>query len=46
MRRILAGAIAAVCLSPIALRAEVVRFDIVERHAGLRRPQLWRRRPL
>ena len=31
MRRILAGAIAAVCLSPITLRAEVVRFDIVER---------------
>ena len=31
MRRILAGAIAAVCLSPVALRAEVVRFDIVER---------------
>src|SRR5438105_12119811 len=31
MRKILAGAIAAVCLSPVALRAEVVRFDIVER---------------
>ena len=31
MRRIFAGAIAAVCLSPAALRAEVVRFDIVER---------------
>ena len=31
MRRIFAGAIAAVCLSPFALRAEVVRFDIVER---------------
>src|SRR5215217_2346586 len=31
MRRILAGAIAAVCLSPVALQAEVVRFDIVER---------------
>jgi hypothetical protein len=31
MRRILAGAIAAVCLSPVGLRAEVVRFDIVER---------------
>ena len=31
MRKILAGAIAAVCLSPIGLRAEVVRFDIVER---------------
>ena len=31
MRKILAGAIAAVCLSPVGLRAEVVRFDIVER---------------
>ena len=31
MRKILAGAIAVVCLSPVALRAEVVRFDIVER---------------
>ena len=31
MRKILAGAIAAVCLSPVVLRAEVVRFDIVER---------------
>ena len=31
MRKMLAGAIAAVCLSPVALRAEVVRFDIVER---------------
>ena len=31
MRRIFAGAIAAVCLSPVGLRAEVVRFDIVER---------------
>src|SRR6478672_9542770 len=31
MRKILAGAIAAVCLSPLALRAQVVRFDIVER---------------
>src|SRR5712671_6664048 len=31
MRRILAGAIAVVCLSPVALRAEVIRFDIVER---------------
>ncbi len=31
MRRILAGAIAAVCLSPVGLRAEVIRFDIVER---------------
>jgi hypothetical protein len=31
MRRILAGAIAVVCLSPVALRAEVVRFDILER---------------
>ena len=31
MRKILAGAIAAVCLSPVAPRAEVVRFDIVER---------------
>src|SRR5690349_6083560 len=31
MRKILAGAIAAVCLSPVALRAEVIRFDIVER---------------
>src|SRR5215212_97532 len=31
MRRMLAGAIAAVCLSPVGLRAEVVRFNIVER---------------
>ena len=31
MRRILAGAIAAVCLLPVTLRAEVVRFDITER---------------
>ena len=31
MRRIIAGAIAAVCLSPAGLRAEVIRFDIVER---------------
>ena len=31
MRKMLAGAIAAVCLSPVALRAEVIRFDIVER---------------
>ena len=31
MRKILAGAITAVCLSPVALRAEVIRFDIVER---------------
>ena len=31
MRKILAGAIAAVCLSPVGLQAEVVRFDIVER---------------
>ena len=31
MRRIIAGAIAAVCLSPAALRAEIIRFDIVER---------------
>jgi Alpha/beta hydrolase domain len=31
MRRIFASAIAAVCLSPAALQAEVIRFDIVER---------------
>jgi multidrug efflux pump subunit AcrA (membrane-fusion protein) len=31
MRRIFASAIAAVCLSPVALQAEVIRFDIVER---------------
>ena len=31
MRRILAGAIAAICLSPMPLRAEVIRFDIAER---------------
>jgi hypothetical protein len=31
MRRILAGAIAAICLSPTPLRAEVIRFDIAER---------------
>jgi hypothetical protein len=31
MRKILAVVIAAVCLSPITLRAEVVRFDILER---------------
>ena len=31
MRKMLAGAIAAVCLSPVGLRAEVIRFDIVER---------------
>src|ERR1044071_62271 len=31
MRWIIAGAIAVVCLSPVGLRAEVIRFDIVER---------------
>ncbi|MBR0937158.1 alpha/beta hydrolase domain-containing protein [Bradyrhizobium jicamae] len=31
MRRILAGVIAAACLSPSALRAEVIGFDITER---------------
>lgn len=31
MRKILAGVIAAVCLSPAALQAEVIRFDISER---------------
>ncbi|WP_426442288.1 alpha/beta hydrolase domain-containing protein [Bradyrhizobium genosp. P] len=31
MRKMLAAVIAAVCLSPVTLRAEVVRFDIVER---------------
>src|SRR4029450_6790535 len=31
LRRNLAGAIAAVCPPPVALRAEVIRFDIVER---------------
>jgi hypothetical protein len=31
MRKFFAGAIAAVCLSPAALQAEVIRFDITER---------------
>ena len=31
MRKLFAGAIAALCLSPVALQAEVLRFDITER---------------
>src|SRR5438876_12180292 len=31
MRKLFAGVIAAVCLSPAALQAEVIRFDITER---------------
>jgi hypothetical protein len=31
MRKIFAGALAAICLSPAALQAEVIRFDITER---------------
>jgi hypothetical protein len=31
MRRIITGVIAAICLLPVTLRAEIVRFDILER---------------
>src|SRR5215471_20096799 len=31
MRKLFAGAIAAACLSPAALQAEIIRFDITER---------------
>ncbi|MBR0828770.1 hypothetical protein JQ596_24850 [Bradyrhizobium manausense] len=31
MRKVLTGAIAAACLFPVALQAEVIRFDILER---------------
>ena len=31
MRRIVTAVIAAICLVPVTLRAEVIRFDILER---------------